>query len=325
MRCRMKEILLKELMELNEEERDILNHKGEVIKDLYTSQSNFIIESGKFLNKNKMITVRKHTRFIDFPKHRHNYIEINYVVKGTLTQTVGNETITLKQGELLFLNQHIEHEIKASKEQDLVVNFIIQPSFFEFIFQYLHGENKITDFLINSLYNQTQSGQYLYFTVSEVSEIQDIIEKIWLEEKKNTLFLDSTMKLYMGLLIIELAKNSDKIKQNTEVSTQHYLVVESLKYIEDYYKTGALHELAGKLKQSSSSLSKQIKKATGSTYKELVQEKRLNKAKDLLETTSFPIRTIVEEVGYDNISYFYRIFKDKYKVTPKQLREGLVK
>jgi len=321
----MKEILLEELMELNDEERDILNHKGEVIKDLYTSQSNFIIESEKFLNKNKMITVRKHTRFIHFPKHRHNYIEINYVVKGTLTQTVGNETITLKQGELLFLNQHIEHEIKASKEQDLVVNFIIQPSFFEFIFQYLHGENKITDFLINSLYNQTQSGQYLYFTVSEVSEIQDIIEKIWLEEKKNTLFLDSTMKLYMGLLIIELAKNSDKIKQNTEVSTQHYLVVESLKYIEDYYKTGALHELAGKLKQSSSSLSKQIKKATGSTYKELVQEKRLNKAKDLLETTSFPIRTIVEEVGYDNISYFYRIFKDKYKVTPKQLREGLVK
>lgn len=325
MRCRMKEILLEELMELNDEERDILNHKGEVIKDLYTSQSNFIIESEKFLNKNKMITVRKHTRFIHFPKHRHNYIEINYVVKGTLTQTVGNETITLKQGELLFLNQHIEHEIKASKEQDLVVNFIIQPSFFEFIFQYLHGENKITDFLINSLYNQTQSGQYLYFTVSEVSEIQDIIEKIWMEEKNNTLFLDSTMKLYMGLLIIELAKNSDKIKQNTEVSTQHYLVVESLKYIEDYYKTGALHELAGKLKQSSSSLSKQIKKATGSTYKELVQEKRLNKAKDLLETTSFPIRTIVEEVGYDNISYFYRIFKDKYKVTPKQLREGLVK
>ena len=321
----MKEILLKELMELNDEERDILNHKGEVIKDLYTSQSNFIIESEKFLNKNKMITVRKHTRFIHFPKHRHNYIEINYVVKGTLTQTVGNETITLKQGELLFLNQHIEHEIKASKEQDLVVNFIIQPSFFEFIFQYLHGENKITDFLINSLYNQTQSGQYLYFTVSEVSEIQDIIEKIWMEEKNNTLFLDSTMKLYMGLLIIELAKNSDKIKQNTEVSTQHYLVVESLKYIEDYYKTGALHELAGKLKQSSSSLSKQIKKATGSTYKELVQEKRLNKAKDLLETTSFPIRTVVEEVGYDNISYFYRIFKDKYKVTPKQLREGLVK
>lgn len=312
-------------MELTEEETEILSQEKKVRKDLYTSQNRFIIESEKFLDKNKMITVRKHTRFIDFPKHRHNYIEINYVVKGELRQKVDNDSIILKKGELLFLNQHIEHEIEACGEDDLIINFIIQPLFFQFIFQYLNGENIITEFLINSLFNHTQNGQYLYYAVSDVEEIQELVENLIKEENANSLLAESKMKLYMGLLLIELVKNTDKITKNLLSSSQHFIVVESLKYIEEHYKNGTLQELAEQLMQSSSSLSKNIKKATGFTFKDLMQEKRLMKAKELLETTNFPVRSVVEEVGYDNISYFYRIFKEKYKKTPKELRKALAR
>ncbi|MCB5239241.1 AraC family transcriptional regulator [Niallia circulans] len=312
--------LLKQLMELTEEEKSIVQQKQGVIKDIYTSQSNFIIESEKFLRKDKMITVRKHTRFIDFPKHKHNYIEINYVVNGGLKRKVGNDQISLKKGELLFLNQHMEHEIQACDREDIVVNFIIQPPFFQFIFQYLHEENKLTDFLINSLFNHTESGQYLYYKVSDVTEIQDIIGKLLKEEANNSLLSESTMKLYMGLLIIELIKNTDKIQQNEGVLQNQYLVIEALTYIEENYKNGTLNELAEQLHQSVSSLSKNIKKATGYTFKELLQEKRLSKSKNLLETTDLSIKWIIEEVGYDNISYFYRIFKEKYGMTPKAFR-----
>lgn len=103
--------LLNELFQLTDEEKIILEQKTEVSKDIYTSKTNFIIESEKFLSKDKMIIVRKHTRFVDFPLHKHDYIEVNYVYNGTLNQTVGGRQITLKKGELLLLNQHIEHEI----------------------------------------------------------------------------------------------------------------------------------------------------------------------------------------------------------------------
>ncbi|GAA3321318.1 hypothetical protein GCM10020331_036630 [Ectobacillus funiculus] len=49
-----------------------------------------------------MIMVRKHTRFVDFPKHKHDYIEMNYVYNGTLKQKVGGTSITLKRGEFLI-------------------------------------------------------------------------------------------------------------------------------------------------------------------------------------------------------------------------------
>ncbi|OLS42203.1 AraC family transcriptional regulator [Bacillus sp. MRMR6] len=317
----MKANLLDELLKITDEEQAILQQKTEIKKDIYTSQAVFVIESEKFLSKDKMIMLRKHTRFINFPKHRHNYIEINYVLNGQLKQRVGNEEICLKKGELLFLNQHIEHEIEACAKEDIVINFIIQPQFFEFIFSYLSSDNLISNFIINSLYNHTQNGQYLYYAVSEVAQIQELINKMMEEIMNPSLLSDSTIKLYMGLLMIELIKNSDHLKPNEQSPANHYIMVEAMKYIELQYQNASLYELAEKLNQPHYALSKNIKNATKYTFKELLQEKRLNKAKHLLEGTTIPITEIAELVGYDNISYFYKIFKNKYGLTPKKFRE----
>lgn len=47
---------------------------------------------------------------------------------------------------------------------------------------------------------------------------------------------------------------------------------------------------------------------------------RLDKAKNLLRTTSFPIGTIANSVGYDDSLQFSRIFKKKTGVSPTQYR-----
>ncbi|WP_251551477.1 AraC family transcriptional regulator [Neobacillus muris] len=320
----MKPDILSELLEITEEEKAILEQRADVSRELYTSKKNFIIESEKFLSKDKTIMVRKHTRFVDFPLHKHDYIEANYVFNGELRQTVGGRPIILKKGELLLLNQHIEHEIKASGKEDIVINLIIRPAFFEFIFSFLSSENVVSDFLLNSLYNNTQNGQYLYFKVAEVESIQSFIGKMIYEIMYPSTFSESTIKLYMGLLMIELIKNSDKVERKEEASVHHYLIVESLKYIDEHFKDASLYELAEQLNQPHYGLSKIIKKATSFTFKELLQEKRLEKAKDLLEGTHLPISEIVEMVGYDNISYFYRIFKEKYGQTPKKFRDHVM-
>jgi AraC-like DNA-binding protein/mannose-6-phosphate isomerase-like protein (cupin superfamily) len=320
----MNQDLLNEFLQVTDEEIIILEQQKKVSKELYTSRNNFIIESEKFLNKDKMIMVRKHTRFVDFPLHKHDYIELNFVYNGELKQTVGGKPLTLKKGELLLLNQHIKHEIKACGQEDIIINFIIRPTFFDFIFSYLSSVNIVSDFLINSLYNHTQTGQFLYFKVSEVQSIQEMIGKIIYEIMNPSIFSESTIKLYMGLFMIELIKNSDRVKRKEEASIHHFLVVESLKYIEEHFKEASLSELADKLKQTHYGLSKVIKKATTHTFKELLQERRLVKAKELLEGTDIAISVIIEQVGYDNISYFYRIFKGKYGQTPKKYREQTV-
>ena len=67
-------------------------------------------------------------------------------------------------------------------------------------------------------------------------------------------------------------------------------------------------------------MSKFIKRHTGHTFKELLQTKRLNQAAFLLATTELTVSDIIAAVGYDNSSYFYRVFLERYDMTPREYR-----
>ncbi len=126
----------------------------------------------------------------------------------------------------------------------------------------------------------------------------------------------------MGLLILQLTNYIDKIDIDNEDSIDKEILVKTYDFIADNYKNGELSELASKLNYDMSWLSKKIKSVTGHTYTELIKTKRLNQATFLLTTTKLSVYDIAHDVGYSNISYFYRIFKNNYGVSPKEYRNN---
>lgn len=129
----MRNDIFDKLMELTEEEKEILEGKHGVDQSIYTDDKQFIIDSKKILADRQLINIRKHTRFVEFPAHKHNYIEFNYVYKGKLTEIIHNKKIELQEGEIIFLNKNITHAIEKSLEGDIIINFIIKPEFFDFL------------------------------------------------------------------------------------------------------------------------------------------------------------------------------------------------
>ena len=228
------------LIALTEEELRILNGENSVNKSIYTDDGKFIIDSNKLLHNKELISIRKHTRFINFPSHKHNYIEFNYVYQGKLTQIIDNKEITLKKGEIIFLNQYINHEIKTSSEDDIIINFIIRPEFFDYITSLLDNENIISKFLLTTLYTYYDKGEYLYFKVSERKNIQDLIEKIITELYAPSVMSKATIKLLVGLLIVELIKNSQDIEIYSMDNYEKVIIIQALKYIEEFYNNGTL-------------------------------------------------------------------------------------
>ena len=91
--------------------------------------------------------------------------------------------------------------------------------------------------------------------------------------------------------------------------------------IEQNYAKASLAEVAERCHVSAAYVSSTVKSATGKTFKEHLMEKRLSKAALLLKTTALPIGDIIVVVGYENTSYFYRIFTEKYGVSPKTYRK----
>ena len=317
----MKKSIHNKLLELTEEESRLLYDSNEVNKKIYTDQSQFIIDSNKLLNTGELIHIRKHTRFVKFPEHKHNFIEFNYVYQGCLKQKIYGREIHLKQGELLFLNQHITHELEASKEEDIIINFIIKPEFFDYIISLLENNNPVINFLISTLYTNCSEGEYLHFKVSKNKQIQDIVESIIIELYEGNIVSKVKTKLLVGLLLVELVKCSDDIDVFSGDNYEKKMIIEILKYIDDNYKHGSLGEIAYILNQNDYKISKLVKKHLNYTFKELLQDKKLSKSAELLICTNMPIAQIIEEVGYENLTYFYKIFKARYNMTPKDYRK----
>lgn len=311
------------LIALTEEETEILIGENSINKSIYTDGRNFIIDSNKLLPNDELINIRKHTRFINFPSHKHNYIEFNYVYQGNLTQIIDNKEITLQKGEIIFLNQYINHEIKESSENDIIINFIIRPEFFDYITVFIDSNNIISKFLLTTLYTYYGEGEYLYFKVSERKNIQEIIEKIIVELYIPSAMSKATIKLLVGLLLVELIKNSQDIEIYSIDNYEKMVIIQILKYIEEFYNKGTLLELSKELKLPDYKLSRLIKKHTKMTFKELLQEKKLSKAIELIKSTDYHMVEIVEHVGYENPTHFYKIFRDKFGMTPRQYKLNL--
>lgn len=319
----MKKDIEDKLRELTLEESHILNGNKVIDKNLYTNGDRFIVDINKLILPDEMINIRKHTRFIKFPKHSHNFLEFNYVYSGNLNQIIDEEKITLKKGEIIFLNKSITHEIEEANENDIIINFLIRPEFFQYIFSLADRENIILDFLINTIYSNSEEGEYLYFKVSEDQSVQDIMEKIILELYEPNIMSKTSIKLLVGLLIVELMKNSQNIEIYSVDNYDKMLNLQVLRYIDEEYISGNLYEVSEIIKQPHYKVSKLIKSYTGFTFKQLVQEKRMSKAAELLMKTDLPVIEIMRLVGYENITYFYKVFKGKYKMTPYDYRNKI--
>lgn len=316
----MNQEILDRLGIITDEEREIINGRTEIDRNRYTEGRELVIDSKKMLEHGKMISIRPHTRFVHFPKHKHNYIEVIYMCKGETAHYIDGEKVVLKTGELLFLNQHATQEILPAGEEDIGINFIILPEFFDTAFEMMgEEENLLRDFLVGCLCFDPRYASYLHFQVADVLPVQNLVENmVWtlLSDQPNK---RSINQVTMGLLFLQLMHYTDKISHTSE-SFEQKLIFQVLTYIDENYKDGELTELSALLNYNIYWLSRAIKRLTGRTYKELLQVKRLNQASVLLLNTRLSVTDISIAVGYDNTSYFHRIFRNYYGMSPKEYR-----
>ncbi|MBQ8994942.1 MAG: helix-turn-helix domain-containing protein [Oscillospiraceae bacterium] len=317
----MNPVLFEKLMPITEEERDILDGDRVIDRSLYYSDDRSSeIDSSRVLKNGKQIDFRPHTRFIHFPKHTHNYVEFIYMVQGTTTHYIDDEEIRLEEGDLLFLNQHATQEILPAGKDDIAVNFMILPQFFDEAFRMIGAEdNALRDFIISCLTDDDLASNYLYFHAKDIVPVQNLLENlIWnlLEEEPNRRSLN---QVTMGLLFLSLINHSEEIRISNR-SFDRQVTMSVLREIETDYPNATLSRLSEELHIDLYTLSRILKKETGKTFKKLLEEKRLNQACFLLTNTKLTVDEIARNIGYENLSFFYRLFQRAFGITPRAYR-----
>lgn len=87
----------------------------------------------------------------------------------------------------------------------------------------------------------------------------------------------------------------------------------------NYFDSGLyLPEISSRLNMSAKHIARVFKTVTDMTVTEYINEIRLKKAVEWLENSKLSIHEIISKIGIDNESYFYKLFKMKYGVTPRE-------
>ena len=309
--------LLTRLSAVTPEEERILRGEARIDRSLYMDGSRDVISGDKLLSPGKIITIRPHTRFIAFPEHTHDYVEMVYMCRGQTVHRVNGREIVLREGELLLLGQHARQSIAPASREDIAVNFIVRPAFFSATLPYLgEEETPLRRFIVGCLTGENETG-CLHFQVSGVLPIQNLIENMLYTLTEDTPNKRGILQMTMGLLFAQLLNHSQSLQF---ASQDQNAVVSVLRYVEEHYRDGSLGQIAESLHYELSSLSRLIRQKTGRNYTELVQEKRLSQAAWLLRNTERNVDEIARAVGYENMTYFHRLFRDRYGQSPRAYR-----
>ena len=213
----MRQQLLDELMQISEEESKYKAGQAAIEEQLYSEASIQEIDCQKLLRRGKLITVRRHSRFVEFPLHRHNYVEFMYVVQGEITHVVDGKELTLYKGDLLMLNQYVEHAIHRAEFEDIGINFIALPEFFEIPLGMLQEKNVLAEFIAGAFRQKSPVPHYLIFRLKENPQIENLMENM-IESMLYEYMNEDVINQYsMGLVFLYLLNHLENLSHNSSM------------------------------------------------------------------------------------------------------------
>ena len=278
-----------------------------------------------------------HVYFIELAKmymqrirwHWHPDFEVIIVNHGEADFFTDDKKIRLKAGQGILINQNTMHSIQSA-DPDASCNLystIFHPSF-------LFGYG-----------NTVMSGKYLspilsspVFRTMLLDEQDPVAEKI-LDAINSVIAVNMTKKYgyelvtksYLCQLWVTLLENvipqNVKTYKNGSLSLDESRVKEAILYIESHYAEHiTLDELASSIHISKSECCRCFKRTLELTPIEYLMKYRIFRAASMIQSDdpiSHSISELAFSVGFNNASYFNKVFKQYLKCTPSEFKKNL--
>ena len=174
--------------------------------------------------------------------------------------------------------------------------------------------------------NKQFSDMYVKFVFSgilkELLDQMDGMDEKMLSKRVDRLYRCKNLKDVIAIVDEALKEYEHCIQEQEDGFRSEITKVKS--YIYHHYQERNLgaETLSAMVFLSPGYLSAVFKEETGVTLNRFIREVRMEKAKELLETTNMKISGIAKEVGFSNNSYFCRSFREFFGDTPEACRKG---
>lgn len=254
----------------------------------------------------------------DFPIHYHDEYELNFIENANgVKRVVGDSIEYVEDYDLVLIGSGIPHGwLGKPSKQGLVHEITIQ--FHKDLFdEKLLNRNQLS--FVKTLLSYASRG--VKFPASTILMIRPRLVAL---SNKNG--FDSVLELISILHYLSISKDMLMLASPSFVQSQITSKSRRIELAYEYMRANfdkeiTLDDLAKQVNMTEVSFSRFIKKRTGFTFVESLNNIRLGHATRLLIETTMNIAEVSFKCGFNNLSYFNRVFKKKYMCTPKEFRE----
>lgn len=282
---------------------------------------NNIIKEITPLTQNDCFTIfsRVKTEF-NFPIHFHEEYELNLIInaKGA-KRIVGDHVEEIEDMELVLIGPNLSHawlthncekkeftEVTIQWHKDLFDDRILKRNQLVFI-------RRMFERSVRGILFPKETAELVYKRILAINQMQGFDSVLELMSILHQLSTSKSMRL-----LSDVSLNSDQLfSHNSRRIDKAYEFMNA-----NFHKLISLKDVSKLVNMTEVSFSRFIKKRTGNTFIDSLNEIRLGHATKMLIETTHSIAEISYNCGFNNISNFNRCFKKKKQCTPKEFREN---
>lgn len=273
------------------------------------------------LTQNDCFTIfSRHKKEFDFPLHYHEEFELNLIINASgAKRIVGDHIDVIDELELVLIGPNLSHawfthqcktgdikEVTIQWHKDLLDEKLLRRNQLSFI-------RKMFELSLKGILFSRETIQHIYPRIVSLDKESGFDSVMALIDILHDLSTSRNMRT-----LSETGFNSDY-----QSNFNSRRIEKAFEYMnKNYDKQISLGDIARLVNMTEVSFSRFIKKRTGITFIDSLNEIRLGHASRILIDTTNSIAEVSYSCGYNNISNFNRLFKKKKGCTPKEFREN---
>ncbi|MFW5988111.1 MAG: AraC family transcriptional regulator [bacterium] len=244
--------------------------------------------------------------------HNHDFYELFLVSKGSIIHLINRKVQELKENTLILIRPGDTHHFKKLENQlCYLCNLAFTKNIFTTLKNYINN-NKLKTLIKSELpCSVTISNEKKYYIQNQVEKINTISQS-----RKNI------KKIQYHTLLLDMISEFFYTEYNMKKNVPDWLnyIYKEMQKKENFLKGREV--IIDLSPNSEAHTCRMFKKYFQKTPTEFVNNLRLNYASNLILNTDEEIQEIVYKTGFNNINYFYKLFKEKYHIPPGKYRKN---
>jgi len=254
----------------------------------------------------------------------HNVYAFTYIYKGSCRYSFNRQTLHLKQGDIFIATPGFSHEIYTVSGTFALV-IMCNSTVFNLLFNdFLTASSPLSGFFRQAV-SRKETGNYCVIAGdADDAELPFYLQSVVCECLSDNVYINtnaaSLLKLFLSRAYL---KYPDRLTiYRREFSGDRASSKEILRYIRSNYQDITLSQLADHFHYNRTYISRFIHQHYGKTFIEIINELKIEHAREYLLKTSLRITDISGLVGFESYDHFCRTFKKYTGVTPGKYRSS---